>query len=166
MLTKKKKPPKRESRLQKTIDFYLKFLEGKEPGHPLPKKEAVAVWCEVSTGTVQNALMILKERGLIISYQGTKARKTTLTEADRHNRDAAYKFAAKEIADLVIDMGLKRGDRLPSVRDLSETINRTPSTTAMALKKMEVMGIVKTQYAGPHSKTILLKTPVIEDLSS
>ena len=40
---------------------------------------------------------------------------------------------------------LKTGDRLPSIRELSERLNLNPNTVAKAYRDLEVMGLVNTR---------------------
>ena len=62
-----------------------------------------------------------------------------------HSSVAVYMQIENEVQFAVASGKLKPGDRLPSVRELSERFNVNPNTVAKAYRDLEVMGIVYTR---------------------
>jgi len=62
-----------------------------------------------------------------------------------HSSTAVYMQIENEVMFAVSSGALKTGERLPSVRELSERVNVNPNTVAKAYRDLEVMGIVYTR---------------------
>lgn len=52
----------------------------------------------------------------------------------------------KQIEDIIIDMNLKVGDKLPSERELSEKLNASRPSLRSALRHLEVLGIIQIKH--------------------
>jgi len=59
-----------------------------------------------------------------------------------HSSVSVYNQIENQIQFAVASGKLKPGDRLPSIRELSETLGINPNTVAKAYRDLEVMGIV------------------------
>lgn len=64
---------------------------------------------------------------------------------DIHSSVAVYVQIENQIRFAVSAGELKPGDKLPSVRELSERLSVNPNTIAKAYRDLEVMGIVYTR---------------------
>lgn len=62
-----------------------------------------------------------------------------------HSDVAVYVQIENEVQFAISSGRLKAGDQLPSVRELSETIEVNPNTVAKSYRDLEVMGLVYTR---------------------
>lgn len=62
-----------------------------------------------------------------------------------HSDVAVYVQIENEVQFAIASGRLKPGDQLPSVRELSETIEVNPNTVAKSYRDLEVMGLVYTR---------------------
>ena len=67
------------------------------------------------------------------------------TNANIYSSVAVYQQIENEIQFAIVSGKLKPGDKLPSVREVSEIITVNPNTVAKAYRDLEVMGIVYTR---------------------
>jgi GntR family transcriptional regulator len=70
---------------------------------------------------------------------------TMLTTIDLHSSVAVYSQLENNIQFAVASGRLKPGDRLPSVRELSERVQVNPNTVAKVYRDLEVMGLLFTR---------------------
>ena len=64
---------------------------------------------------------------------------------DIHSSVAVYIQIENHVQFAIASGRLKPGDRLPSVRELSESVGVNPNTVAKAYRDLEVMGLVYTR---------------------
>ena len=64
---------------------------------------------------------------------------------DIHSSVAVYVQIENHVQFAIASGRLKPGDRLPSVRELSERVGVNPNTVAKAYRDLEVMGLVYTR---------------------
>lgn len=67
------------------------------------------------------------------------------TSVNIYSSVAVYVQIENEVQFAVASGKLKPGDKLPSVRQVSETLTVNPNTVAKAFRDLEVMGIVFTR---------------------
>ncbi|MCR4881081.1 MAG: GntR family transcriptional regulator [bacterium] len=115
------------------------------PQELLPKKDDLAAYLGISTGTVQNAIRYIEDAGLVESKQriGTLIKdqsvKTNVLRKQSSKRDGAI-YAIKKY---IIDNDCKVGENLPSSRELSKIIGSAPNTARLALEYLASTGIIK-----------------------
>ena len=68
-----------------------------------------------------------------------------LTSIDITSSVAVYAQIENHVQFAIASSKLKPGDRLPSVRELSERLNVNPNTVAKAYRDLEVMGLLYTR---------------------
>ncbi len=68
-----------------------------------------------------------------------------LASVDIHSSVAVSVQIENHIQFAIASGRLKSGDRLPSVREMSERLNVNPNTVAKAYRDLEVMGLLYTQ---------------------
>lgn len=62
-----------------------------------------------------------------------------------YNSDKIYILILEKIRELIDENGLGPGDRLPSERELSETLNVGRSSVREALRSLELLGLIETR---------------------
>jgi len=62
-----------------------------------------------------------------------------------YNSDKIYILILEKIRELIDEDGLGPGDRLPSERELSETLNVGRSSVREALRSLELLGLIETR---------------------
>lgn len=68
-----------------------------------------------------------------------------LFNIDIHSSVAVYIQVENTVQFAIASGRLKAGDRLPSIRELSERLNTNPNTIAKAYRDLEVMGLLYTR---------------------
>lgn len=63
-------------------------------------------------------------------------------------RAPLYEAILERLREYATDAGLKRGDRLPSERDLAEQLGTSRASVKQALVVLEVQGLVETRHGG------------------
>lgn len=66
----------------------------------------------------------------------------------RVDRTPLYEGVLQRIREYVQEENLRKGDRLPSERDLAEQLGASRSTVKQALVVLEVQGLVETRHGG------------------
>lgn len=64
------------------------------------------------------------------------------------DRTPLYEGVLQRIREYAREVGLRKGDRLPSERDLAEQLAASRSTVKQALVVLEVQGLVETRHGG------------------
>ena len=132
------------------------------PNELLPKKEAIAEYLGISTGTVQNAIRYIEDAGLVESKQriGTLIRDPNTTGNTIRKQSSKRDNAILAIKKFIIDKGYQTGDTLPSSREISKTLGSAPNTTRLALEYLSSAGIVKAMgNRGNKANWILANVP-------
>ena len=136
-----------------------------KPQQLLPKKEDIASYLNISTGTVQNAIRYVEDAGLVESKQriGTMIKdpkkQNTVLRKQTSKRDGAI-LAIKK---LIIDEKFKVGENLPSSREISKTLGSAPNTTRLALEYLAATGIITAMgNRGNKANWILKEIPTLE----
>ncbi len=167
----KKLPEFKKSRVTKDI-LIASWLEnwiktdlktGKiRPQQLLPKKDDIASYLGISTGTIQNAIRYIEDAGLVESKQriGTMVKdqkeSVTLLRKQTSKRDGAI-LAIKK---LILDRKYKIGENLPSSREISKMLGSAPNTTRLALEYLSAIGIIKSMgNRGNKANWLLTKLP-------
>ena len=116
-----------------------------KPQQLLPKKDEIAEYIGISTGTVQNAIRYIEDAGLVESKQriGTMIKDQTNVENTIRKQSSKRDSAILAIKKYIIDKGLKVGQNLPSSRDIAKAIGSAPNTTRLALEYLSSNGIIK-----------------------
>lgn len=135
------------------------------PNELLPKKEAIAEYLGISTGTVQNAIRYIEDAGLVESKQ----RIGTMIKDPNSDGNTIRKQASKRdtailaIKKLLNDKKYKAGDILPSSREISKMLGSTANTTRLAMEYLASVGIIKSMgNRGNKANWILSKIPSVD----
>ena len=136
-----------------------------KPNQLLPKKEDIAAYLGISTGTIQNAIRYVEDAGYVESKQriGTMIKdqnvKTNILRKQSSKRDGAINAIKK----LILDKKFKVGENLPSSREISKILGSAPNTTRLALEYLSSAGIVKAMgNRGNKANWVLAKIPDME----
>ena len=62
--------------------------------------------------------------------------------------EKVYKIIMKQIKDIVKSGELKRGDKLPSERELALRLNVSRTSVREAIKALETLGLVESKHGG------------------
>jgi len=62
-----------------------------------------------------------------------------------HSGIPAYKQIANRLTSAMADGTLKKGDRLPTIRELNEVLGVNPNTVAKAYRELALMGLIDGQ---------------------
>jgi GntR family transcriptional regulator len=62
-----------------------------------------------------------------------------------HSGIPAYKQIANRLTSAMADGTLKKGDRLPTIRELNELLGVNPNTVAKAYRELALMGLIDGQ---------------------
>lgn len=147
-----------ENKVKKIADWLMSWinqaLEAKKiaPFDFLPSKGELACHIGVSQGTVQNAYRLVEDSGLIESKQriGTYIKADAQTsEKLTSKRDIAVEIIKKYLSE----NKYKAGDKLISIRSLSEITGIANSTLITAVNRLIAQGILEK-----NNNSILLKT--------
>lgn len=121
----------------------------------LPVKPDIAYYLGTSVGTVQNAIRSLEDMG----YVKSKQRVGTLI-ADFNSPSGMQKLTSKrdkvveQIKLFICENGLKTGDSLPFVNELTRTLGSKRNTVRSALDFLAVEGVIKFEDFWTLSKDI------------
>ncbi len=151
----KKLPEFRKSKVTKDVliaswlENWIKTdLKAKKikPQQLLPKKEDIAAYLGISTGTIQNAIRYIEDAGIVESKQriGTMIKAKDSSENLLRKQTSKRDVAILAIQKLILDNGYKIGDSIPSSREISRTIGGAPNTTRLALEYLASTGIIKS----------------------
>lgn len=72
----------------------------------------------------------------------------------------------KQLRELIVDKKIQPGDKLPSERVLSETLNVGRSSVREALRSLELLGLIETKHGGGTFLTAVQHNQLVEVLSS
>ena len=64
-----------------------------------------------------------------------------------------YEIIMKQIKDIVKSGELKRGDKLPSERDLALKLNVSRTSVREAIKALETLGLVQSKHGEGNYRT-------------
>ncbi len=132
------------------------------PNELLPKKEVIAEYIGISTGTVQNAIRYIEDAGLVESKQriGTMIKDPNSAGNTIRKQSSKRDTAILAIKKLITDSKYKAGDVLPSSREISKILGSAPNTTRLAMEYLSSTGIVKSMgNRGNKANWILAKVP-------
>jgi len=117
-----------------------------QPHQLLPKKEDIAAYLGISTGTIQNAIRYIEDEGLVESKQriGTMIKDQTLDTTVLRKQYSKRDVAILAIKKLILDTNIQVGEHLPSSREISKIIGSAPNTTRLALEYLASTGTIKS----------------------
>lgn len=76
-----------------------------------------------------------------------------------------YEQVIEQIRDMIIDGTLKKGDKLPTERDLASKMDISRSSVREAIRVMDVMGLVESRHGGGNYLRKSLENSLLEPLS-
>lgn len=116
--------------------------------HLLPRKADIAVYLDVSVGTVQNAIRYVEDEGHVESKQriGTVLRNVDGGGESRMRKQTSKRDqAVVAIQQFIASRGLQPGEAMPSARVIAKVIGSAPNTTRLALEYLSATGILESQ---------------------
>ena len=137
-----------------------------QPQQLLPKKEDIADYIGISTGTIQNAIRYIEDEGLVESKQriGTMIKDTNSDSSALRKQSSKRDVAILAIEKLIIDSDIQIGEHLPSSREISKIIGTAPNTTRLALEYLSSTGIIKSMgNRGNKANWFLEKMPELNN---
>jgi len=137
-----------------------------KPQQLLPKKEDIAAYIGISTGTIQNAIRYIEDEGLVESKQriGTMIKDTSSGSTVLRKQSSKRDVAILAIEKLILDSDIKVGEHLPSSREISKIIGTAPNTTRLALEYLSSIGVIKSMgNRGNKANWFLEKMPELSD---
>lgn len=116
-----------------------------KPQQLLPKKEDIASYLNISTGTVQNAIRYIEDAGVVESKQriGTMIKDPSKQDNVLRKQTSKRDGAILAIKKLILDNKYKVGENLPSSREISKILGSAPNTTRLALEYLASVGIIR-----------------------
>ncbi len=171
----KKLPEFRKSRATKDVliaswlENWIKtdLASGKiSPKQLLPKKEEIAAYLGISTGTIQNAIRYIEDAGLVESKQriGTMIKDQNDTSNLLRKQTSKRDGAIVAIKKLILDSKYRVGENLPSSREIAKILGSAPNTTRLALEYLSATGIIKSMgNRGNKANWILLSIPSLNN---
>jgi len=130
----------------------------------LPKKADIAYHLGVSVGTIQNAIRIVEDAGLLESKQriGTIIKNPNNTNPIIKKASSKREKVITVIKKYILENNLQIGDTLPSTRALSSLTGSSTNTIRLALDNLSSQGIIKTKGLRTNEANwILNKIPQI-----
>ena len=82
-------------------------------------------------------------------------------QLDYHSASPLYKQIAERLRQCVATQKIKPGDRLPSIRQLSQVLNVNPNTVARAYLELEQERITTSRWGGGTTITSPGESPAI-----
>ena len=149
------------------LNWLIKILETEfskkeiASGEILPSKMELAELLGISSATVQNAIRFGEDMGYFSSKQrvGTLVINPKDKNADKFRVQKSYskKDSAKlEIKNLIIELNLQKGSKLPSSRTIAREIQTSHNTVCLALENMVMEGILEQKYYKKGEKSWFL----------
>lgn len=137
--------------VEKIADLMREYIkENYKPGDKLPANSRLTQHFNVSIKTIHDAIKLLTKEGLLYSRRG-KYGTVVLGECDENIANAYYYEKIEQKIRQYISANCKVGDKLPSIRDLSERYNVSGKTIKKALDLMAEDGFltfVRGRYGG------------------
>ncbi len=170
----KKLPEFKKSRVTKDVliaswlEAWIKtdLAAGKiAPKQLLPKKEDIAAYLSISTGTIQNAIRYIEDAGLVESKQriGTMIKDKSETRNVLRKQTSKRDGAILAIKKYILDQKYQAGENLPSSREISKVLGSAPNTTRLALEYLASTGIIKAMgNRGNKANWVLLSIPTLD----
>lgn len=115
-----------------------------KPNDLLPIKSKLAYYLGISSGTVQNALRYMEDKGIVESKQriGTyikpKNKNVSIPEKLTGKRD----ISINKIKKYILDSKMKEGDKLPSIRTLAQKFSISANTIRLSIENLIMNGIL------------------------
>lgn len=125
----------------------------------LPSKADFAFMLSVSIGTIQNAFRFMEDAGYIESKQcmGTFIKDRTQAPTIR-KLTSKREIAINRIKKYLKTENLKKGDILPSSRNLAKEIESSPNTTRLALEYLCSVGVLEHKNRNSNDAYWQIKT--------
>jgi GntR family transcriptional regulator, transcriptional repressor for pyruvate dehydrogenase complex len=76
-----------------------------------------------------------------------------------------YDQVVEQVRDMIVEGSLKKGDRLPSERDLAEQLNISRSSVREAIRALDVIGLVESRHGGGNYIRESFENSLFEPLS-
>lgn len=138
-------------------------------GDFLPPKAEIAQLLGVSAATVQNAIRYAEDLGHVQSKQrvGTCVLDVCKkgeegTEGEKFQKSYSKKDDAKnEIKNLIVELGLDVGAKLPSSRVIAQSIETSHNTVRLALTTLVSDGILVQKFYRQREKSWFLNSEII-----
>ena len=129
-----------------------------EEGDIMPSKQELAELLKVSSATLQNAIRHAEDLG----YFYSKQRLGTFV-SDPKNKKTKFKksfskkdSAKSEIKNLIIELGLTEGSKLPSSRAIAREISTSHNTVCLALETLVEEGFLEQRFYKKNEKSWFL----------
>lgn len=149
------------------LNWLIKILDSEfkkkeiTSGEILPSKGELAELLGVSSATIQNAIRFGEDMGYFSSKQriGTLVINPKDKNSEKFKVQKSYskKDSAKlEIKNLIIELNLQKGSKLPSSRTIAREIQTSHNTVCLALENMVMEGILEQKYYKKGEKSWFL----------
>ena len=134
-----------------------------EPYSLLPLKSKIAYYLGVSSGTVQNAIRYMEDKGIVESKQ----RIGTYIVAEKKNTTIPHKLTGKrdlairQLLYFIVDNELKADDRIPSIRFMAKMLSVSTNTVRLSVEHLVSKGILKANINDNEIFYTIKKIPEI-----
>jgi len=138
-------------------------------GDFIPPKNEIAQLLGVSAATVQNAIRYAEDLGYFQSKQRVGTRVSGILDAEgigsenkKFQKTDTKKDSAKiEIKNLIVELGLKVGAKLPSSRIIAHSIGTSHNTVRLALETLVLEGFLVQKFYKKREKSWFLHSPIV-----
>lgn len=138
-------------------------------GDFMPPKGEIAELLGVSAATVQNAIRYAEDLGYFQSKQRVGTRISGILDASgigsenkKFQKTDTKKDSAKaEIKNLIVELGLKVGAKLPSSRIIAHSIGTSHNTVRLALETLVLEGFLIQKFYKKREKSWFLHSPIV-----
>lgn len=130
----------------------------------LPQKNLIANKVGVSIGTVQTAIRLIEDLGIVESKQRIGTFISDISNEDKELRKQTSKRenTIEALKKVIIQRNYRKGDLLPSSRELSKIIGSAPNTTRLAIEYLANNGMIESKGSrGNKSNWVLKAIPEI-----
>lgn len=124
----------------------------------LPSKAALAYFLGVSAGTIQNAVRYIEDSGIVCSKQCIGTLITGGADYSVRKLTSKRETAIESIKRFIIENKFKAGQKLPSSRNIAETISCSANTTRLALEYLCSAGILEHKSKTAKESCWILKS--------
>jgi DNA-binding GntR family transcriptional regulator len=128
------------------------------PNQLLPQKNIIAKKVGISIGTVQTAIRIIEDMGIVESKQRIGTFISDKSDNELRKQTSKRDIAIEAIKKVIVQRGYKAGEVLPSSRELSKIINSAPNTTRLAIEYLANNGMIESKGSRGNKSNWVLRT--------
>lgn len=142
-------------------DWIVGGLKSKtiEKNSLIPKKAEIAYYLSVSTGTIQNAIRYVEDKGFLQSKQrlGTFVQDVNEPKLEMRKLTSKREKMIAEIKKYIVNNNYKKNQELPSSRQLAMKMNSSTNTVRLALENLASQNILENKTIKGNEKFWVVK---------